>query len=280
MTVSRQCPSSNGKVWWLFSSCYISDPGTVGFRYLLLLLGSRRLWKNPGRWTVPCSKSLKWNHKRMLFRTLRLRSPPLHQRIRRPPKGMPKKYVWSCFPLLRYLTKLPQVGTDVTSPATRPVNQLFSFWNASTSLLGWGTGSPAPPTIVSTPEPSTESNGAAAEEPAKPENDSSTAASEAATSTTAVDTLLPSDVAVSRVYPLQTLIIVAIIAFLFGSLVRSLASPADFIYFNTDASDSDDALVRAVDQQSAGWREVRRLLEFKRGLFGWDVVIAVVRRPR
>ncbi|KIO16653.1 hypothetical protein M407DRAFT_33697 [Tulasnella calospora MUT 4182] len=118
------------------------------------------------------------------------------------------------------------------------------------------------------------------DEPIKPEADSSNAPSEAATSTTAVDTLLPRELALPRLYQLHTIIIVAIIAFLFGSLVRSLASPADFIYFSSTSPDSDDALIGAVDPGAAGWREVRRLFEFKRGLFGWDVVIAVVRRPR
>ncbi|KAG8950021.1 hypothetical protein FRC04_008100 [Tulasnella sp. 424] len=171
-------------------------------------------------------------------------------------------------------------ATEVIVPSPRPVSQLFSIWNASTSLLGWGPAAPAVPPVTSTPEPSaTQPNGTSLDEPVKPEPDSSNAPSEAATSTTAVDTLLPRDLVIPRLYKLQTVIIIAVIAFLFGSLVRSLASPADFIYFNSISPDSDDALVRAVDQGGSGWREVRRLFEFKRGLFGWDVVIAVVRRP-
>lgn len=171
-------------------------------------------------------------------------------------------------------------ATEVIVPSPRPVSQLFSIWNASTSLLGWGPAAPAVPPVTSTPEPSaTQPNGTSLDEPVKPEPDSSNAPSEAATSTTAVDTLLPRDLVIPRLYKLQTVIIIAIIAFLFGSLVRSLASPADFIYFSSISPDSDDALVRAVDQGASGWREVRRLFEFKRGLFGWDVVIAVVRRP-
>ncbi|KAG9019031.1 hypothetical protein FRB90_007203, partial [Tulasnella sp. 427] len=173
-----------------------------------------------------------------------------------------------------------QAATGVTNPSPPPVSQLFSIWNASTSLLGWGTSKPATPDVMPPPEPmSTQPNGASSGDTVKAEEDTSNAPSEAATSTTADDTLLPRELTAPRVYQLQTLIIIAIIAFLFGSLVRSLASPADFIYFNSASSDSDDNLVRAVDQNAAGWREVRRLFEFKRGLFGWDVVIAVVRRP-
>ncbi|KAI8985656.1 hypothetical protein BD414DRAFT_61769 [Trametes punicea] len=71
-------------------------------------------------------------------------------------------------------------------------------------------------------------------------------------------------------YPLSTLIIVALIAFLVGSLLRSLLSPADFIYVVTDEKE--------LGTVSAGWREMKRLLEFKYVLGGWDFQIAVVRR--
>ncbi|CDO69690.1 hypothetical protein BN946_scf184851.g78 [Trametes cinnabarina] len=72
-------------------------------------------------------------------------------------------------------------------------------------------------------------------------------------------------------YPLSTLVIVALIAFLVGSLLRSLLSPADFIYVVTDE--------RELGTVSAGpWREMKRLLEFKYVLGGWDFQIAVVRR--
>lgn len=80
------------------------------------------------------------------------------------------------------------------------------------------------------------------------------------------------------VYRLSTVLIIALISFLFGSLIRSLASPADFIYF-TSSIDAPLPPSHVATSGGEGWREVRRLLEFKRGLFGWDVVIAVVRRP-
>ncbi|KAI0630642.1 hypothetical protein C8Q77DRAFT_1075272 [Trametes polyzona] len=73
-----------------------------------------------------------------------------------------------------------------------------------------------------------------------------------------------------RTYPLSTLVIVALIAFLVGSLLRSLLSPADFIYVVTDEKELGNV--------SAGWREMKRLLEFKYVLGGWDFQIAVVRR--
>ncbi|KAI6112907.1 hypothetical protein F5141DRAFT_1110296 [Pisolithus sp. B1] len=65
-------------------------------------------------------------------------------------------------------------------------------------------------------------------------------------------------------YPLSTVLIIALIGFLIGSLLRSLLSPADFIYVVTDVS--------------KGWREIRRLMEIKYIVGGWDFQIAVVRR--
>ncbi|QRV88538.1 start domain-containing protein [Ceratobasidium sp. AG-Ba] len=68
------------------------------------------------------------------------------------------------------------------------------------------------------------------------------------------------------------LIIVALIAFLIGSLLRSLISPADFIYMGPTAPTNDHL-------DSDGWRQVKRLVEIKYGWWGWDFVVAVVRRP-
>lgn len=74
----------------------------------------------------------------------------------------------------------------------------------------------------------------------------------------------------TAMYPLSMVVIVALIAFLAGSLLRSLLSPADFIYVVTDEKE--------LGSVSAGWREMKRLLEFKYVLGGWDFQIAVVRR--
>ncbi|KAI0058965.1 hypothetical protein BV25DRAFT_1918876 [Artomyces pyxidatus] len=74
----------------------------------------------------------------------------------------------------------------------------------------------------------------------------------------------------SRSYPLSTLIVIALIAFLMGSLLRSLISPADFIYVVTDLGQAEEV--------TAGWREIKRLLEVKYIVGGWDFQIAVVRR--
>jgi hypothetical protein len=74
----------------------------------------------------------------------------------------------------------------------------------------------------------------------------------------------------TRQYTLSTIIIVALIAFLLGSLLRSLLSPADFIYVSSDLKEAKEA--------NAGWREIRRLLEVKYIVGGWDFQVAVVRR--
>lgn len=71
-------------------------------------------------------------------------------------------------------------------------------------------------------------------------------------------------------YPLRAVILIALIAFLLGSLLRSLLSPSDFIYVVTD--------VGSMEQVEGGWREIRRLVEVKYLVGGWDFQIAVVRR--
>ncbi|KAJ7746796.1 hypothetical protein DFH07DRAFT_942614 [Mycena maculata] len=74
---------------------------------------------------------------------------------------------------------------------------------------------------------------------------------------------------VAAMYPLSTLIITALIAFLIGSLFRSLLSPADFIYVVRELGEGEEA---------RGWREIRRLIEVKYIAWGYDVHIALVRR--
>ena len=69
-------------------------------------------------------------------------------------------------------------------------------------------------------------------------------------------------------YPLSTVVIVALIAFLVGSLLRSLLSP---VYVVTDKKEMGSV-------GGAGWREMKRLLEVKYVVGGWDFQIAVVRR--
>ncbi|KZT53400.1 hypothetical protein CALCODRAFT_501144 [Calocera cornea HHB12733] len=74
-------------------------------------------------------------------------------------------------------------------------------------------------------------------------------------------------------FSLKVVIVTALIAFLLGSLIRSLLSPADFMFY---PSRNQNESLRGED---GGWREVRRLVEVKWILWGWDAVIfAVVRR--
>lgn len=70
-------------------------------------------------------------------------------------------------------------------------------------------------------------------------------------------------------YPVSTLVVVAVIAFLVGSLLRSLISPADFIYVGEAAPQAEGG---------GGWRELRRLFEVKYVFGGWDLQVAAVRR--
>jgi hypothetical protein len=73
--------------------------------------------------------------------------------------------------------------------------------------------------------------------------------------------------------PLSSVIVIALISFLLGSLLRSLLSPADFVYVARDAQDMHEA-----GDEHGGWRELRRLMELRYILGRWDFVVAVVRR--
>ena len=91
----------------------------------------------------------------------------------------------------------------------------------------------------------------------------------AATPMTTIMTTVPT-APPPKTYPLSIILVAALIAFLIGSLLRSLLSPADFIYVVTDIKDAEEV--------STGWREIRRLVEVKYIVGGWDFQIAVVRR--
>ncbi|KAF8578800.1 hypothetical protein K439DRAFT_1395236 [Ramaria rubella] len=74
----------------------------------------------------------------------------------------------------------------------------------------------------------------------------------------------------ARLYPLSTVLIIGLISFLFGSLLRSLLTPADFIYVSRDLSELENG--------HDGWREIKRLVELKYAIGGWDLLIGMVRR--
>ncbi len=71
-------------------------------------------------------------------------------------------------------------------------------------------------------------------------------------------------------YPLSTVVIVALISFLLGSLLRSLLTPAEFVAPYHSGGE--------VSRSEEGWREIKRLVEIKYLVGGWDLVVAVVRR--
>ncbi|GAA5894812.1 hypothetical protein JCM5296_007589 [Sporobolomyces johnsonii] len=88
-----------------------------------------------------------------------------------------------------------------------------------------------------------------------------------------------------RTYSLGFVIAVAIIAFLLGSLLRSLLTPADYIIYRPDSAaphghQVEQALLQAFDPNRR-WREAKRLVELRTtwtGLVNWDLIVAAVRR--
>ena len=102
---------------------------------------------------------------------------------------------------------------------------------------------------------------------------------------------------IPKTFSLPTLLFVALIAFLLGSLLRSLLSPADFIYVVNDLAEAQGLGVGIglgggspsggegvgvgegnLKSVEPGWREIRRLVEVKYIVGGWDFQVAVVRR--
>ncbi|GAA99568.1 uncharacterized protein L969DRAFT_73668 [Mixia osmundae IAM 14324] len=77
---------------------------------------------------------------------------------------------------------------------------------------------------------------------------------------------------------LTMLILVAVTSFLLGSLMRSMLSPADFI-FVSHSSSLDDAVIRALEAKGQGWRIAKRLLELKIPGLHYDFMISIARHP-
>ncbi|KZT41749.1 hypothetical protein SISSUDRAFT_1000411 [Sistotremastrum suecicum HHB10207 ss-3] len=141
-----------------------------------------------------------------------------------------------------------------TGTTTTLFDFFSSYQNPLSRLTSGSTPSSAlqpPSTQINTPSPSSQSQPSHSSSPSP---DGSTA-----TITTFAN----------RRYPLATVVIVALIAFLVGSLLRSLLSPAEFVVHVTS---SDEAY------HAEGWREIKRLVEIKYLVGGWDFVVAVVRR--
>ncbi|THG99951.1 hypothetical protein EW026_g2526 [Hermanssonia centrifuga] len=123
--------------------------------------------------------------------------------------------------LLRFLNSYPNPLTRFATPAGRPRPILRSLSGSTTS--------------------SRQASGTARDN------------NEASTSSGHPVALLSPRADNAPTYPLSTVIIVALIAFLIGSLLRSMLSPADFVYVVSDLKDAEDV--------SSGWREIKRLLE-------------------
>ncbi|TDL26649.1 hypothetical protein BD410DRAFT_530254 [Rickenella mellea] len=166
-------------------------------------------------------------------------------------------------------------------------NQLLRFASSSTGGLKSRSSSSSSLLQLS----SSNANGPVASSPA-----SSAAAAKSsrlcATTSSSVQGL-PASVlraATAPYFSLSTLVFTCLIAFLLGSLLRSLLSPADFIYVVSDLGDLGDLAEvpgggpggaiggGGGSGVEAGWREIKRLLEVKYIVGGWDFQVAVVRR--
>lgn len=84
-----------------------------------------------------------------------------------------------------------------------------------------------------------------------------------------------------RTYTLSFVVLVAVISFLLGSLLRSLLTPADYIIYTPRVDEGQQVervLMQAFDPERR-WREARRLLEIRSFFFSqWDLIFAAVKR--
>lgn len=189
----------------------------------------------------------------------------------------------------------PTPGASTTSLGERGLG-LFGFLNPYQNP--WTRFSPSIPGSklagppISAAPPSNATNGAAAAEEKKDETtDPSSSDQEGSipggltTSNSASSTFLAT--MNEKRFSLSALLIVALIAFLMGSLLRSLLSPADFVFLGQQTTDIGVAEAihgdKAADPDSShlqvgAWRELRRLIELKYVFGGWDLQLAVVRR--
>ncbi|GAA5994232.1 hypothetical protein JCM5350_001813 [Sporobolomyces pararoseus] len=95
-----------------------------------------------------------------------------------------------------------------------------------------------------------------------------------------------------RQYSLGFVISIALIAFLLGSFLRSLLTPADYIIYHPISSQPlstitpgtgtggessvEKALLTAFDPHRH-WKEAKRLIELRTGVLGWDLILAAVK---
>ncbi|KAG8860357.1 hypothetical protein FRB96_004006 [Tulasnella sp. 330] len=142
---------------------------------------------------------------------------------------------------------LPQASAALSSG-----NAFMNFWNTSSSFLRLTALSPTPIVTVmeSNAVPVAATNGAVV--------DSAVAilASQGLSTLVHAKAQAIAPFQNSRAtYRLSTVIFIALISFLFGSLLRSLLSPADFIYF-TNSRDDGEILRHDRAPGHVGWREL------------------------
>jgi len=155
-------------------------------------------------------------------------------------------------------------------PVQSKSSGLFNYFNAYSDWLGSSTstsrGSKHDPGAIASSGKRSSSKTAS-----KSRKDSRKSEVKNDTAEEGTPPLVIQQVRAPRTYSLSTVLIVALIFLLVGSLLRSLISPADFVYFRP--SNSQDEM-----DHEDGWREIKRIFEVKYMIGGWDFVVAAVRR--
>ena len=80
-----------------------------------------------------------------------------------------------------------------------------------------------------------------------------------------------------RTYRLSFVLLVAAMSFLIGSLLRSLLSPGDYVFFTRSLDNVEGAMLELLDPKRT-WKYAVRLFEVPIPGLGRDLITAVVER--
>lgn len=156
------------------------------------------------------------------------------------------------------------------SEQTKQATKLMSLFSAYSSSMTWIAGNLGKKT-----SPSTATDLTSSDTPTRVPDSSANESVSKGDGTSVIPQLTSNALYVAQrvTIPLSSVIVIALISFLLGSLLRSLLSPADFVYVARDVQDMHE-----FGDEHSGWRELRRLMELRYIFGGWDFVVAVVRR--
>jgi hypothetical protein len=83
--------------------------------------------------------------------------------------------------------------------------------------------------------------------------------------------------ATQRTYKFSFVLLVAVISFLIGSLLRSLLSPNDYVFFTSSINNVESAMLELVDP-TRKWKYATRFVHLHIPWFNRDLVASIVEK--